>query len=155
MLFRSFRILIATDIIARGLDISEVTHVINFDIPEVPENYIHRIGRTGRANKNGIAITFIRPIDLENLTKIENLMKIKISIAKFPSEVFISKVLTEEEKPKIPMKSLESKIRLKENFGGSFHEKSEKNKKVNIRIRHVEKMREKYGKPLTRGEKKK
>nr|MBA3704985.1 DEAD/DEAH box helicase [Bacteroidota bacterium] len=51
------RVLIATDIAARGLDISDVTHVINFETPEIPEDYIHRIGRTGRANKDGIAIT--------------------------------------------------------------------------------------------------
>jgi ATP-dependent RNA helicase RhlE len=55
----TFRILIATDIIARGLDVAEVSHVFNFDIPEVPENYIHRIGRTGRADKKGVAISFI------------------------------------------------------------------------------------------------
>src|SRR5690606_24934551 len=51
--------LITTDIMARGLDISDITHVINLEIPEVPEQYIHRIGRTGRADKNGIAISFV------------------------------------------------------------------------------------------------
>jgi len=54
-----FRVLIATDLIARGIDVTDVTLVINFDIPEIPENYIHRIGRTGRADKNGVAITFV------------------------------------------------------------------------------------------------
>ena len=51
-----YQFLIATDIVARGIDIAEVTHVINFDTPDVPENYIHRIGRTGRFDKKGIAI---------------------------------------------------------------------------------------------------
>lgn len=51
--------LITTDIMARGLDISDITHVINFEIPEVQEQYIHRIGRTGRADKNGIAVSFV------------------------------------------------------------------------------------------------
>jgi superfamily II DNA/RNA helicase len=53
------RILLATDVVARGLDISNVTHVINFDIPESYDDYIHRIGRTGRADKKGMALTFI------------------------------------------------------------------------------------------------
>lgn len=51
--------LITTDVMARGLDISDITHVFNFEIPEVPEQYIHRIGRTGRADKDGTAISFI------------------------------------------------------------------------------------------------
>ena len=53
------RVLVATDVAARGLDISDVSHVINYDIPETFEDYIHRIGRTGRAGKEGIAVTFI------------------------------------------------------------------------------------------------
>ncbi len=55
----AFRVLIATDIMARGLDIAEVSHVINFDMPESPENYIHRIGRTGRKDAEGVALTFV------------------------------------------------------------------------------------------------
>src|SRR5690606_4680412 len=54
----TYRVLIATDIIARGLDVAEVSHVINFDLPEIAENYIHRIGRTGRADRKGVALTF-------------------------------------------------------------------------------------------------
>ena len=54
-------VLVATDVAARGLDISGVTHVYNFDIPQDPESYVHRIGRTGRAGKSGMAITFITP----------------------------------------------------------------------------------------------
>ena len=53
------RVLIATDLVSRGIDIQGVTHVLNFDIPEVPENYVHRIGRTGRAGKRGKAWTFV------------------------------------------------------------------------------------------------
>ena len=52
------RILVATDILSRGIDVSDISHVINFDVPDIEENYIHRIGRTGRATKKGIAITF-------------------------------------------------------------------------------------------------
>ena len=97
----TYRFIIATDIIARGLDISEVTHVINFDMPEVPENYIHRIGRTGRADKKGIAITLITEKDRENRTKIEGLMKYIIPTINLPEGLVISDVLTEDEKPKI------------------------------------------------------
>lgn len=60
--------LIATDIVARGIDISEVTHVINFDVPEVPEDYMHRIGRTGRADKKGLSITFVTPKKMNRAT---------------------------------------------------------------------------------------
>ena len=68
-----YRVLIATDLISRGLDISEVSHVINFDTHEVPENYIHRIGRTGRAKEKGIAISFITPREEECQQQIENM----------------------------------------------------------------------------------
>ena len=64
------RVLIATDLIARGIDVTDVSHVINFDITESPENYIHRIGRTGRADKNGIAITFVSEKDEAALVSI-------------------------------------------------------------------------------------
>ena len=70
----NYRFIIATDIVARGIDIAEVTHVINFDIPEVAENYIHRIGRTGRADKNGIAISFVTEREKTFLESIEDLM---------------------------------------------------------------------------------
>ncbi len=53
------KILVATDVASRGLDIDDVTHVINYDLPESKEDYIHRIGRTGRINKKGIALTFV------------------------------------------------------------------------------------------------
>jgi ATP-dependent RNA helicase RhlE len=55
---RTTRVLIATDIAARGIDIDELTHVINYEIPNIPETYVHRIGRTGRAGASGIALTF-------------------------------------------------------------------------------------------------
>jgi ATP-dependent RNA helicase DeaD len=72
-------VLIATDVAARGLDISGVTHVYNFDIPQDPESYVHRIGRTGRAGKTGIATTFVSPREMEHLRTIERLTKKKMS----------------------------------------------------------------------------
>ncbi|MDD3172315.1 MAG: DEAD/DEAH box helicase [Herbinix sp.] len=71
---KKLRILIATDIAARGIDIDELSHVINYDLPDVPETYVHRIGRTGRAGFGGIAISFCDFDEKEQLTAIENLI---------------------------------------------------------------------------------
>ncbi len=139
-------ILIATDIIARGLDVSSVSHVINIDVPAVPENYMHRIGRTGRADKKGIAITFITESDVEHKNKVEALMGQKIPMKKMPEDVKISAFLTEEEKPVINMKIIE--VRQPKNVakGPAHHEKKDKNKKVNIKVTRADAMKEKYGK---------
>lgn len=150
-----YRFIIATDIVARGLDIAEVSHVINFDIPEVPEAYIHRIGRTGRADKKGIAISFVTEKEQEFMGQIEGLMNYKVPEVSLPDDLEISDVLTEDEKPKVKMR--ETLIRLPKigESGPAFHEKLAKNKKVNVKIRHSDKMMAKYGKPKTRGQKKK
>jgi ATP-dependent RNA helicase RhlE len=151
-----FRILIATDVIARGIDIAEVSHVINFDTPEVPEDYIHRIGRTGRADKNGNAIIFISKNEKPYQAKMEKLMKMKIPIEKLPESVEVSKELIAEELPVLPQKEIVvKKPKAKEVVGPAFHQKSAKNSKVNVKIRHEEKMKKKYGKPKTRGQKRK
>ncbi|CQR70715.1 DEAD-box ATP-dependent RNA helicase CshA [Sporomusa ovata DSM 2662] len=71
-------ILVATDVAARGLDVSGVTHVYNFDIPQDPESYVHRVGRTGRAGQTGLAMTFVIPRELDHLRSIERLTKRKI-----------------------------------------------------------------------------
>lgn len=78
-------ILVATDVAARGLDIQDVTHVVNYSIPQNPESYVHRIGRTGRAGKSGIAILFITPKEYRQLRLIEKSAKTKISKAKLPT----------------------------------------------------------------------
>jgi ATP-dependent RNA helicase RhlE len=150
----TYRILIATDLIARGLDVSEVTHVINLDAPELPEDYIHRIGRTGRADKKGNAITFITEKEKANQEKIEALMQYQIPVQELPEHLEISTVLTEDEMPKVRMKELSAKLPKKYEGGGAFHEKLAKNKKVNKKVRHADKMMQKYGKPKTRGKKK-
>jgi ATP-dependent RNA helicase RhlE len=151
----NYRFIIATDLIARGLDIAEVTHVVNFDTPEVPEAYIHRIGRTGRADKKGIAITFVTPRELENLERIEALMNYKVPIVALPEQLEISNVLTEDEMPKVKMKEIQIRLPKREESGPAFHEKSAKNQKVNIKVRHADKMMKKYGKPKKRAAKKK
>lgn len=149
-----FKYIIATDVMARGIDVAEVTHVINFDTPEVPENYIHRIGRTGRADKKGIAITFITEKEIVFQKAIEHLMKQPIPMLDLPESLEISAILTEDEKPKVRMKIIQIKLPKKEEKGASFHEKSAKNSKVNVRKNRKEMMQKKYGKPKTRGAKK-
>ncbi|GAB4054294.1 DEAD/DEAH box helicase [Spirosoma litoris] len=150
----AFRILIATDIVARGLDVAEVSHVINFDMPDVPENYIHRIGRTGRADQKGIAISFITPADQEKQEAIEALMNYQIPLVPLPEDLAISEVLTEAEKPKLHLKMPEVKAPKREDVGPAFHEKLAKNQKVNVRRDHAAEKRLKYGRPIKRSGKK-
>ena len=149
-----YKYLIATDVMARGIDVAEVTHVINFDTPDVPENYIHRIGRTGRADKKGIAMTFVTEKEKVLQKGIETLMKQAIPHLALPDDLEISSILTEDEKPKVRMKIIQIKVPKKEESGPAFHEKSAKNSKVNVRKNRKEIMQKKYGKPISRGGKK-
>lgn len=148
------RILIATDIIARGLDVAEVSHVINFDLPEQPENYIHRIGRTGRADKKGIAISFVTEAAKVELESVEELMDYRITFYDLPKNLEVSEVLTYDEQPKVNMKNILVKPPKREEGGGAFHEKSAKNQKVNVRRNYEEEKRLKYGRPIKRSGKK-
>ena len=149
----AYSVLIATDLIARGIDISEVTHVINMDTPDTPEDYMHRIGRTGRADKNGIAITFITEDEKEYQAAIEELMNQPIPMLPLPEDLVISDVLIEDELPQYRMKSPVLKLPKKDETNAAFHEKSAKNKKVNNKIRRKQAMHIKYGKPQTKGAK--
>jgi ATP-dependent RNA helicase RhlE len=151
----TFRFIIATDIIARGLDVAAVSHVINFDIPDTPENYIHRIGRTGRADKKGNAITFVTEREQEYRDAVEMLMNYKVPVKELPEELEISTELTEDELPKVKMREVLIQLPKLYEGGGAFHEKKAKNKKVNVKVRHSDKMMAKYGKAQTRGPKKK
>ena len=81
----SIDVLVATDVAARGLDISGVTHVYNFDIPQDPESYVHRIGRTGRAGKHGVAITFVTPRERGQLQAVEHTTKKRMEKMKTPT----------------------------------------------------------------------
>lgn len=87
----SMRVLVATDIAARGIDIEDLSHVINFDLPNVPETYVHRIGRTGRAGMSGRAVSFCDFEEKVYLADIEKLIKKKITVVQqhpYPMEVF-------------------------------------------------------------------
>jgi ATP-dependent RNA helicase RhlE len=81
------RVLVATDVAARGLDIERLPHVVNYELPQVPEDYVHRIGRTGRAGEDGVAVSLVCPAELQRLAEIEKLLEYAIpqqTIAEFP-----------------------------------------------------------------------
>ena len=88
--------LIATDVAARGIDLQDLSHVVNYDLPQVPEDYIHRIGRTGRAGQSGIAISLITPEDSGMLRRIEKLLKKQIPLLK--SDSFVPVIIKEQPK---------------------------------------------------------
>ena len=106
-------------------------------------------------SRKGIAITFITEKEKPLLNAIETLMKYKVPLGPLPDHLIISDELTEDEKPKIFMKTDAIKPKKKEEAGPAFHEKSAKNSKVNIIVPHKERMMKKYGKPIRRSSKKK
>lgn len=147
------RILIATDVIARGIDIDKISTVISFDTPLYPENYIHRIGRTGRADQQGRSILFYNDNEIELKESIEGLMKYTIPVTEFPDEVEESFQLTPEEKITPVHKELNDR-KLDKSIGASFHEKSAKNSKVKVeRKSYPQQLKERYKKPIRRGDK--
>lgn len=146
----SLKVLIATDLVARGIDISEVSHVINFDIPSIPEAYIHRIGRTGRVGKTGNAITLMLKSEKDKLDSIEKYMKLKISKGILPENFEIENYAEEIEVPEISTKTVKLKLKKSDDYGGAFHEKIDKNKKVNVRRNHMEEKMLKYGRRIKR-----
>ncbi|CAB4901556.1 unannotated protein [freshwater metagenome] len=81
----STQLIVATDVAARGLDIDNLTHVVNYDVPSAPEAYVHRIGRVGRAGREGVAITFAQPREHRNLKNIERLTRQQIAIERVPT----------------------------------------------------------------------
>lgn len=122
------RLLVATDVAARGLDVNDVELVINFDVPVVIEDYVHRIGRTGRANKSGNSITFCNPAEEYLIGKIEKLIRQPILVEPLPGSVFIAETTTEERQEML--REIDQQKR-KENpeFKGAFHEKKKSNVK--------------------------
>ena len=146
------RILVTTDVMARGLDLQEISHVINFDTPNYPENYMHRIGRTGRAEKEGTSILLFTPEEATDKEAIERLMEKTIELVLLPDEVEIATKLTFDEEPK--HRERDNPLNIDEDErGASFHEKSEKNKKENQGSSYKRIIKKKYTKPKTRGDK--
>ena len=120
------RIMIASDVAARGIDIQDVSHVVNFDIPALPEEYVHLIGRTARAGKEGVAISLVSPKEEERIEMIEQLIGQKIELQALPERLEISDVLLDEEKIQTA-NIIYQKGRPK--GGGAFHARSAKNSK--------------------------
>ena len=120
----SVRMLVTTDLAARGLDIPDVSHVVNFDTPIIYEDYVHRIGRTGRAFKTGESITFVNEADEYHLAQIEKLIGQKIPELKVPRNVDMVATMYDEQQEML--KEIDRQKR-KENpdFKGAFHEKKE------------------------------
>ncbi|HEU5147939.1 MAG TPA: DEAD/DEAH box helicase [Chryseosolibacter sp.] len=116
------RILVSTDVTARGIDVEKVSHVINFDVPILYEDYVHRIGRTGRAFQEGSAITFATPAEMYHVSKIEKLIREKIPVKELPPDLEIT------ETPAMEAKDMAREIdwqKKKEDptFQGAFHER--------------------------------
>ncbi|HMP98449.1 MAG TPA: DEAD/DEAH box helicase [Cyclobacteriaceae bacterium] len=124
----NLRVLVSTDVSARGIDVSDVSHVINFDVPLVYEDYVHRIGRTGRAMKEGAAITFANEAELYHIQKIEKIIRQQIPVIEIPSAVEITKTPFEEKQDMARQIDIQ-KRRENPEFKGAFHEKKQPPKK--------------------------
>jgi len=147
----SFKVLIATDIIARGLDVNLVSHVVNFDLHPVAESYIHRIGRTGRAEEKGIAISFVSESEAEYKAAIEELMKMSIPKEEVPADLVVSEELIQLEIPVEFVPFNNHKMKQHKPSGEAFHEKKAKNAKVNKKVNFEEEMKKKYKKQYRKG----
>jgi ATP-dependent RNA helicase RhlE len=118
----SIRILVSTDVTARGIDVTNVSHVINFDVPILYEDYVHRIGRTGRAFQEGTAITFVTRAEEYHIQKIEKLIREKIELKPLPKEVEVTETSFEEAQ-EMAREIDQQKRKENPDFKGAFHEK--------------------------------
>ncbi len=121
----TLRILVSTDVTARGIDVIKVSHVINFDVPVLHEDYVHRIGRTGRAFQEGKAITFVTKSELYHIEKIEKLIREKIPLKKLPEQVEVTKTPFAEAQA-MALDIDWQKKKEDPDFKGAFHEKRRK-----------------------------
>jgi ATP-dependent RNA helicase RhlE len=118
---------VTTDVTARGIDVTKVSHVINFDVPILYEDYVHRIGRTGRAFQEGKAITFVTKAEEYHIKKIEALIREKIPVKPLPASVEIAETLKEEAHEMA--KEIDWQKRKEDpEFKGAFHERKGKKK---------------------------
>lgn len=140
------KILVATDVASRGIDVSDVSHVINFDVPVVYEDYVHRIGRTGRALQSGEAITFATPSEEYYIRKIEKLIKQTIPVENIPDDVFIEETPYEERQEQAKEIDLQ-KRKEDPDFKGAFHEKKSLNQRKKF---DANKDKAKYGSKAAR-----
>ena len=142
------RILITTDLSARGIDVEMVSHVINFDIPPNYEDYVHRIGRTARANNVGEAITLVDPSEEYHLGKIEKIIRMKIPQRELPEELEIA--ATSKDEKQTQLREIDRQKRLENpDFKGAFHEKKKvfpKKDEVKNPPKHLRKQKKYRGK---------
>ena len=123
---KKLKVLVATDIAARGIDIDELSHVINYDLPEVPETYIHRIGRTGRAGLGGIALSFVSELEINLLNDIQKHINITLPISIEPPYTISLQVLSS-------LTPLPTNVTYSRGIPKSFHSTSRKRKPVRLR----------------------
>ena len=114
-----YEVLVAPDIASRGLDIADVSHVVNYDVPQHPEDYIHRIGRTGRAEASGDALTLMAAEDSGHVAAIERFISQKIKRVKLENFEYRYTALFEEEKPGQP-KGFDRRVRGVRIHGGYY-----------------------------------
>ncbi len=118
----NLRVLVSTDVSARGIDVVNVSHVINFDVPNLYEDYVHRIGRTGRALQVGKAITFVTKAEEYHIGRIEKIIGLKIPVKELPKEVEIAETTFEE--AQLMAREIDRQKRLDDpEFKGAFHKK--------------------------------
>lgn len=122
----TIQVLVATDVAARGIDVANVSHVINFDLPLIYEDYVHRIGRTGRANQTGEAITFLTIAEEYHVQKIERIIRMTIPRKPLPPQVEVSETPFDEQQDML--REIDEQRRKEDpTFQGAFHEKKAKN----------------------------
>lgn len=144
------RILVSTDVMARGLDLDKITHVVNYNTPKFSENYMHRIGRTGRAEERGNSILFYTDKEEDAKIAIESLMDYKIPQTDFPVDVDVSDQLLPEERDRTKISKNRSTEVVFRDAG--FHDKKDKNMKTNKGGSYRSKIAKKYKKSQTRGD---
>lgn len=134
------RVLVTTDVSARGIDVNEVSHVINFELPTDYNQYIHRIGRTGRADHQGIAISFADKAELMHIERIEKLIGQKIPVYEIPDYIKIHDTTRDE---RIEMEREIDRVKRIENpdFKGAFHEKKDRDQKLKEKLQKKGKYR--------------
>jgi ATP-dependent RNA helicase RhlE len=134
------RILVSTDVTARGIDVFEVSHVVNFQVPGHYEDYVHRIGRTGRAFKTGVAISFVDQSEEYHLTNIQKIIRQTIPVFEIPEVVHIEK--TEPEEKQDQAREIDRQKRLDNpDFKGAFHEKKSLQAKMKFKQERDKKQR--------------
>ncbi len=134
------RILVSTDVTARGIDVFEVSHVVNFQVPGHYEDYVHRIGRTGRAFKTGVAISFVDMSEEYHLTNIQKIIRQAIPVFEIPEVVHIEKTETEEKQEQA--REIDRQKRLDNpDFKGAFHEKKTLQAKMKFKLERDKKQR--------------